>query len=146
MAPRRRRNCRLSQSGGRKWISEARFVRPSGVHAELYGFATAASIRCLIWLRYSPAFDRDYQPSILHGRDEMPLNFTGERSSSERFEVLLEAFDGEKRVVVATSTEALEDFGLAEVRARAEEKYDHGHLDSEGRVVVYTPDLKGRTV
>ncbi|TIL55339.1 MAG: hypothetical protein E5Y79_34625 [Mesorhizobium sp.] len=52
----------------------------------------------------------------------MGLVFTGEEGITERFELLLEAFDGTERVLVVTSTEAIEDFGLDAVREMASKK------------------------
>lgn len=71
----------------------------------------------------------------------MPLTFTGKNGSSARFELLLEAYDGKKRVVVATSSEAIEDYGLEAVQTKASSKYDAQQLDEEGRVRVYRSDL-----
>jgi hypothetical protein len=71
----------------------------------------------------------------------MALTFSGVRGASPEFETLLEAFDGEKRVVVITSAEAIEDFGLGEVQRRAAEKYDAGHREDDGRVRVTTVDF-----
>ncbi|AHD03273.1 hypothetical protein [Leisingera methylohalidivorans] len=71
----------------------------------------------------------------------MPLTFSGEREGSQEFETLLEAFDGEKRVVIVTSSEAIEDHGLHAVQSRAEEKYDAGLFGSDGRVRVLTTDF-----
>jgi hypothetical protein len=71
----------------------------------------------------------------------MILRFTGERGSSEEFETLLEAFDGKKRVVIVTSTEAIEDFGLPAVQAKADEKYAADVVDDKGRVRVLTVDF-----
>ncbi|MER8395552.1 hypothetical protein NKH10_27445 [Mesorhizobium sp. M1340] len=74
----------------------------------------------------------------------MGLVFTGEEGITERFELLLEAFDGTERVLVVTSTEAIEDFGLDAVREMASKKYDAGQLDEAGRVRVLTSDLQGK--
>jgi hypothetical protein len=52
----------------------------------------------------------------------MGLVFTGEEGTTERFELVLEAFDGTERVLVVTSTEAIEDFGLDAVREMASTK------------------------
>lgn len=69
------------------------------------------------------------------------LSFTGKSGSSPEFELLLEAYAGQERVVVVTSREALDDFGLAKVQARASEKYDAGQLDEKGRVRVFSDDM-----
>lgn len=74
-------------------------------------------------------------------KDVMPLTFSGEQGSSQEFETLLEAFDGDKRVVIVTSREAIEDNGLHAVQAKAEEKYDAGLFDSDGRLRVLTTDF-----
>ncbi|WP_027238243.1 hypothetical protein [Leisingera caerulea] len=71
----------------------------------------------------------------------MPLTFSGEQGSSQGFEMLLEAFDGDKRVVVVTSSEAIEDHGLHAVQSKAEEKYDAGMFGSDGRLRVLTTDF-----
>ena len=71
----------------------------------------------------------------------MPLMFTGSSGSSPQFELLLEAFDGDTRVIVITSREAIDDHGLAHVQVRASEKYDAGLLEDDGKVRVFTPDL-----
>lgn len=71
----------------------------------------------------------------------MPLQFSGQSGSSPNFEMLLEAFDEKKRVVVVTSQEALEDHGLVSVQIRASQKYDAGETDDAGRVVVFINDL-----
>ncbi|MER8579616.1 hypothetical protein NKG95_12875 [Mesorhizobium sp. M1423] len=42
----------------------------------------------------------------------MGLVFSGEEGTTERFELVLEAFDGTERVLVVTSTEAIEDLRL----------------------------------
>ncbi|MER9221852.1 hypothetical protein NKI48_23475 [Mesorhizobium sp. M0644] len=72
----------------------------------------------------------------------MVLVFTGEKGNSGQFELLLEAFDGSKRVMVVTSTEALEDYGLDAIHGKASEKYAAGKLDERGRVRVLTSDLE----
>jgi len=71
----------------------------------------------------------------------MPLMFTGSSGSSLQFERLLEAFDGDRRVVVITSKEAIDDHGLGSIQVRASEKYDAGLLEEDGRVRVFTTDL-----
>lgn len=71
----------------------------------------------------------------------MPLVFTGASGSSPQFERLLEALDGETRVIVITSQEAIDDHGLGSVQLRASEKYDAGMLEEDGRVRVFTSDL-----
>jgi hypothetical protein len=71
----------------------------------------------------------------------MPLIFTGASGASPQFEQLLEAFEGETRVIVVTSREAIDDHGLESVQRRASEKYHAGLLDEFGRVCVFTTDL-----
>jgi hypothetical protein len=71
----------------------------------------------------------------------MGLRFTGRQSSTAEFETVLEAFDGDQRVVVVTSREALDDHGLELVRDRASEKYYAGEREPDGRVRVFTGDL-----
>ena len=71
----------------------------------------------------------------------MPLTFSGNSGSSEQFETLLEAHDGDKRVVVVTSREAIDDHGLPAVQLKASEKYDAKQLDQSGRVRVLTTDF-----
>lgn len=71
----------------------------------------------------------------------MPLLFTGSSGSSPQFELLLEAFDGDTRVIVITSQEAIDDHGLGSVQIRASEKYDEGQLEDDGRVRVFAADL-----
>ncbi|WP_419694933.1 hypothetical protein ACN2CC_32730 [Mesorhizobium muleiense] len=89
------------------------------------------------------ASGRTVDPPIWSGRGHMGLVFTGEEGISERFELLLEDFDGTERVLVVTSTEAIEDFGLDAVREMASKKYNAGQLDEIGRVRVLTSDLQG---
>ena len=71
----------------------------------------------------------------------MALTFSGARGTSAEFETLLEAFDGDKRVVVITSEEAIEDFGLNEVQRCAADKYHAGRREDDGRVRVTTVDF-----
>ncbi|MDO1559841.1 hypothetical protein Q0812_10425 [Brevundimonas sp. 2R-24] len=71
----------------------------------------------------------------------MSLRFTGASGSSPAFELLLEAYDGEKRVMVITTREAIDDHGLAAVQHRASEKYAAKQLEGDGRVRVFTTDL-----
>ena len=71
----------------------------------------------------------------------MPLRFTGKQGNSQEFELLLEAFDGDKRVVVVTSSEAIEDYGLLAVQSKAEKKYDAGMFGRDGRLRVLTTDF-----
>lgn len=71
----------------------------------------------------------------------MPLHFSGESGSTKTFEKLLESFDGTTRVVVVTSREAIDDYGLAAVQSKASEKYDARQLDAAGRVRVVTTDF-----
>lgn len=71
----------------------------------------------------------------------MALAFTGRSGSSAEFEKLLEAYDGEKRVIVITSAEAIEDFGIDLVQRKAKEKYEAKDHDQSGRVKVLTKDL-----
>lgn len=71
----------------------------------------------------------------------MLLMFTGSSGTSLQFELLLEAFDGDTRVVVITSQEAVDDHGLGSIQVRASEKYDAGLWEEDGRVRVFTTDL-----
>lgn len=71
----------------------------------------------------------------------MPLEFTGKTGATEQFELLLEAYDGPKRVIVVTSKEALEDHGLAAIQSMADRKYGRGVTDDVGRVRVLTTDF-----
>lgn len=71
----------------------------------------------------------------------MPLMFTGSSGSSFQLERLLEAFDGDTRVIVITSQEAIDHHGLGSIQSRASEKYDAGLLEEDGRVRVFTTDL-----
>jgi hypothetical protein len=71
----------------------------------------------------------------------LPLIFKGENGASQEFETLLEAFDGDKRVVVVSSQEAIEDYGLAAVHEKASEKYDAKMFDPAGRIKVLTSDF-----
>ena len=79
--------------------------------------------------------------ALPEGWNSMALRFTGKEGTNEAFEKMLEAYDGDKRVVVITSTEAIEDNGLAAVQSRADEKYVAGQLDEKGRVRVLTIDF-----
>lgn len=71
----------------------------------------------------------------------MALRFTGNETTTTEFEMLLEAFDGESRVVVITSKEAIEDFGRSAVEAKASDKYSRDLKDQHGRVRVFTTDF-----
>ena len=71
----------------------------------------------------------------------MPLTFTGETGRSQNFETLLEAYDGNKRIVIVTSQEAIEDYGLPAVQAKASAKYHAKTLDPDGRVKVLTSNF-----
>jgi hypothetical protein len=75
------------------------------------------------------------------GLQVMPLVFSGEIGSSENFETLLEAFDGNTRVVVVSSQEAIDDYGLAAVQNKASEKYDAKSFSDSGRIKVFTSDF-----
>ncbi len=72
----------------------------------------------------------------------MPLEFTDKEGSSPQFETLLEAFDGEKRVVVVSSKEAIEDHGLPSIQSKASEKYDAKLFDGKGLVRVMNSDFR----
>lgn len=69
------------------------------------------------------------------------LSFSGKQGNSSEFETLLEAFDGDTRVVVVTSQEAIEDHGLPAVQRKASEKYDAKLFDATGRIKVFTRDF-----
>lgn len=71
----------------------------------------------------------------------MPLTFSGKEGTSDKFELMLEAYDGDQRVVVFTSTEAIEDHGLSAVQRKASEKYDEGDRIGEFNVRVHTTDF-----
>lgn len=71
----------------------------------------------------------------------MPLRFTGKQTVTDNFHHLLEAKDGETRVVVLASQEAVEDFGLGAVQEKAAEKYAAGLIEGDGRVKVFTTDF-----
>lgn len=71
----------------------------------------------------------------------MSLTFSGKQGNSPDFETLLEAFDGDKRVVVISSQEAIEDNGLSAVQQKASEKYDLKQFDAAGRIKVFTTDF-----
>ena len=75
------------------------------------------------------------------GGPAVPLRFSGEEGGTEKFETLLEAFDGEKRVMVVTSSEAIKDYGLPAVQKKASEKYATNQFDHSGRVRVFTSDF-----
>ena len=62
----------------------------------------------------------------------MPLRFPGQTGSTERFDLLPEAYDGAGRVVVVTSREAIDDRGI-EAAQKASEKCDVGRVDEAGR-------------
>lgn len=72
----------------------------------------------------------------------MPLRFTGETGSNTNFAKMLEAYDGETRVIVITSEEAIQDHGLAAVQQRASEKYAAGELEDSNKVRVFTTDFQ----
>ncbi|THH38088.1 hypothetical protein E4Z66_00485 [Aliishimia ponticola] len=74
----------------------------------------------------------------------MSLTFSGKQGNSPSFETLLEAFDGDTRVVVVSSQEAIQDNGLPAVQQKASEKYDAKLLDEAGRVKVFTTDFLER--
>lgn len=71
----------------------------------------------------------------------MSLTFSGKQGNSPDFETLLEAFDGDKRVVVVSSQEAIEDNGLSAVQQKASEKYDLKQFYADGRIKVFTTDF-----
>jgi len=71
----------------------------------------------------------------------MPLVFSGQQGASPQFEIMLEAHDGKARVVVVTSSEALQDHGIERIRQKASQKYDAGQCDPNGRVIVFTTDF-----
>lgn len=71
----------------------------------------------------------------------MSLIFSGKQGRSSGFEVLLEAFDGDRRVVVVSSQEAIDDYGLSAVQQKASEKYNAQLFDSDGRIKVFTGDF-----
>lgn len=71
----------------------------------------------------------------------MPLTFTGETGSNANFETMLEAYDGEIRVIVITSREAIDDYGLAAVQQRASAKWDAGQREDGNKVRVFTSDF-----
>lgn len=72
----------------------------------------------------------------------MGLLFSGRRETTDLGESF-EAFDGDKRVIVKASSEAVQDYGLPAVRECASRKYDAGNLTPDGFVQVFTADLKG---
>ena len=71
----------------------------------------------------------------------MPLVFTGKTSSDPEFDIVLEAYAGSKRVVVVTSQEALDDYGIVAIEQKASDKYDADLTDNQGRVRVFTNDF-----
>ena len=71
----------------------------------------------------------------------MPLVFTGRSGASEKFELLLEAYDGSKRIVVVSSQEAIDDHGLSAVQSLAAKKYLIGAAEIDGRITVLTTDF-----
>lgn len=71
----------------------------------------------------------------------MSLTFSGKQGSSSEFETLLDASDGDTRVVVVSSDEAIEDKGLPAVQQKASEKYDAKLFDAAGRIKVFTTDF-----
>lgn len=71
----------------------------------------------------------------------LSLTFSGKQGSSPEFETLLEAFDGDRRVVVVSSQEAIDDNGLSAVQQKASEKYDAKLFDAAGRIKVFTTDF-----
>ena len=71
----------------------------------------------------------------------MSLTFSGMQGRSSDFETLIEAFDGDTRVVVVSSKEAIDDYGLPAVQQKASEKYDKKLFDAAGRIKVYTTDF-----
>ncbi len=71
----------------------------------------------------------------------MPLVLTGKTGSAPEFEILLEAYAGSKRVVVVTSQEAFDDYGIIAIEQKASDKYDTGLTDDQGRVRVFTNDF-----
>ncbi len=71
----------------------------------------------------------------------MSLTFSGKQGISQNFETLIEAFDGNTRVVVASSQEAIDEYGLPAVQQKASEKYDEKLFDAAGRIKVSTTDF-----
>lgn len=74
----------------------------------------------------------------------MPLRYSGQSAPTVDFEIVLEAFDGPKRVLVVTSEEAIQDYGLAAVQVCGSRKYDAGQIEPGPvpRVRVFTSDLR----
>lgn len=75
---------------------------------------------------------------------QMGLLFTGRVTRGRDFDHLMEAEDTTtgRRLVVAVSQEAIDDFELEVVRAKAELKFDAGIIDTGGRVTISTADFQ----
>lgn len=69
----------------------------------------------------------------------MALIFTGRQTTGGGFEILLEAFDGEKRVMVGTTSDELANYGLEVIQKRISEQYDAG--EPPARQLHITDDL-----
>lgn len=69
------------------------------------------------------------------------LTFTGESVDSLEG-TSLEAKDSSgRRIVVRASHEAIQDFGLSRVEAKASEKFANGQVEPNGTVIVRTSDF-----
>jgi hypothetical protein len=91
--------------------------------------------------RLQVSFSETLTKEIFLEAGSVSLSFSGNQGSSPEFETLLEAFDGDKRVVVVSSQEAIGDYGLPAVQQRASEKYDAQLFDAAGRIKVLTSDF-----
>ncbi len=73
----------------------------------------------------------------------MPLTYSGQSQIDPySFDTNHEAYDGETRVIVVISKEAVDDYGLNAALAKGSEKYDRGERQLPGRVVVRTSDFR----
>lgn len=72
----------------------------------------------------------------------MPLTFTGAMFPTE-VGVTMRAINGAgEPVVVKSSQEAIDDYGLGQVQSVASEKYDAGKVEADGTVSVRTSDFR----
>lgn len=93
-----------------------------------------------VWETQEKIFRNADKETALEARS-VSLTFSGKQGSSQEFETLLEAFDGDKRVVVVSSREVIDDNGLPAVQQKASEKYEAKQFDAKGRIKVFTTDL-----
>jgi hypothetical protein len=86
-------------------------------------------------------FHHENSKAEVKDRHTMTLIFTGEEQSSIEFR-WLEAFDGDKRVMVRVTREAATDYERSLIQSVASDKYDRGQFEADGAVLVKTSDCQ----